>query len=506
VRIVTTNRVVLYLFANLLFAGLVATAFAMNSASGVHPVYLILLFALCSTPIIDLTVLNGPYALLGIFSLNYFLFYGALDLSHLMSAQAFAYGADSFMSASEGVILLGGALVQIAYRFACRTMRKFNPAVPKDWSELTLVVGGITLWAVCSALNWQFSVHVVTEASAQAMTRGLGSLTGLQTTVFMLAHMSQPLGILIIAYAQCRYRRGYMMLLLIGVVLFQLLFGFVIDFKGEAFLGGVLAILTKLLVDGRLPKMWLVAMLVFIAVGFPVLQANRVVVRGQHGANSTQVGANIGKSLEQAIEARSKVSTGRDRSQTFAERLSLKASVETIVTKTGDIAPFQHGYTLTPLISAFVPRLIWPDKPSVEVGRIMNKEFRISDVADTFISPSHLGELYWNFGWIGVVVGMTLIGLLLGYLGRRFNLAQTATITRVMVIVVTIRLMILGSEGEIATQYVLWIRSMAAIGVLHWALARLPVPMRYANRGAGSGDLVNMDRREVPVFFPNLLR
>jgi hypothetical protein len=101
---------------------------------------------------------------------------------------------------------------------------------------------------------------------------------------------------------------------------------------------------------------------------------------------------------------------------------------------------------------------------------------------------------------------MTLIGLLLGYLGRRFNLAQTATITRVMVIVVTIRLMILGSEGEIATQYVLWIRSMAAIGVLHWALARLPVPMRYANRGAGSGDLVNMDRREVPVFFPNLLR
>src|ERR1700737_3497360 len=98
----------------------------MNPASGVHPVYLILLFALCSTPTIDLTVLNGPYALLGIFSLNYFLFYGALDLSHLMSVQAFAYGADSCMSASEGVILLGGGLVQIAYRFACRTMRKFN--------------------------------------------------------------------------------------------------------------------------------------------------------------------------------------------------------------------------------------------------------------------------------------------------------------------------------------------------------------------------------------------
>lgn len=502
----TTNRVVLYLFANLLFAGLVATAFAMNTASGVHPVYLILLFALCSTPIIDLTVLNGSYALLGIFSLNFFLFYGSLDLSRLMSVQSFTYGADSFMSESEGVILVGGAFVHIAYRIACERLRKSDPSEPKDWSEFALVAGGTTLWIVCSALNWYFSVHIVAEANALAMTRGLGSLTGLQTTAFMLAHMSQPLGILIIAYAQCRYRRAYMMPLLVAVVLFQLLFGFVIDFKGEAFLGGVLAILTKLLVDGRIPKMWLIAMLLFIAVGFPVLQANRVVVRGQYGANSTQVGANIGKSLEQAIEARKKVSTGRDRSQTFAERLSLKASVETIVTRTGDITPFQHGYTLTPLISTFVPRLIWPDKPSVPVGRMMNKEFRVSDVADTFISPSHLGELYWNFGWIGVVVGMALIGLLLGYLGQRFNLAQRATITRVMVIVVTIRLMILGSEGEIATQYVLWIRSMAAIGVLHWALARLVVPMGSAGREAGSGNLVSKDRREVPVFFPNLLR
>jgi hypothetical protein len=506
VRIVTTNRAVLYLFANVLFTGLVATAFAMHPASGVHPVYLILLFALCSTPLIDLTVLNGPYALLGIFSLNYFLFYGALDLSHLISAQAFAYGADSFMSASEGVILLGCGLVQIAYRFACRTMRKFNPAVPKDWSELTLVVGGVTLWAVCTVLNWRFSVYLIAAPTIEATNRGLASISGLSTTVFMLARMSQPLGILMIAYAQCRYRRAYMTPLLIGVVLFQLLFGFVIDFKGEAFLGGVLAILTKLLVDGRLPKMWLVAMLVFIAVGFPVLQANRVIVRGQYGADNTRVGENIGKSLKQAIEGRNKVTVGRDRSQTFVERLSLKTSVETIVTKTGDITSFQHGYTLTPLITTFVPRLIWPDKPSVEVGRMMNKEFRISDVADTYISPSHLGELYWNFGWAGVVVGMTLIGLLLGYLGARFDLAQAATITRIMVVVVTIRLMILGSEGEVATQYVLWIRSMAAIGVLHLCFARLPMAVRSSLQRVTSGKSIQIASPEVPVSFPNLLR
>jgi hypothetical protein len=511
VRLVTANRIVLYLLANLLFAGLVATATAMNAASGVHPAYLILLFALCSTPIIDMTAWNGPHVLLGIFSLNFFLFYGALDFSHLMSSQISSAGAQGFMSATECVILLGAALASIGYRLACRPMRTSRSTPPKDWPEIMLVIGGVSLWAVCSALNWEFAVHVVTEANSQAVARGLGSLTGLQTTVFMLAHMSQPLGILIIAYAQCRYGRGYMMPLLIGVVLFQLLFGFVIDFKGEAFLGGVLAILTKVLVDGRLPKVWLAAMLAFIAVGFPVLQANRVVVRGQHGENSTQVGQNIGKSLEEAIDARNKVSTGRDRSQTFVERMSLKGSVETIVTKTGDITPFQHGYTLAPLISAFVPRLIWPNKPDVAVGRLMNKEFRVSDVADTYISPSHLGDLYWNFGWAGVGVGMTLIGLLLGLVGSRFNLAQAVTVTRLMVIVVTIRLLILGSEGELATQYVVWIRSMAAIGVLHWLLARTPVAVLSAALlsavpKTGRSQESGTDGHEAPLLFPNLLR
>src|ERR1700682_1352079 len=155
VRIVTTNRVALYLFANLLFVGSVATAFAINGASGVHPVYLILLFALCSTPIIDMTVLNGQYALLMIFSLNFFLFYGSLDVDRLMSAQAFASGSDTFMSSTEWVILLGGALAHLGYRIACRAMLNPGRREPKDWPELMLVVGGAMLWAVCTILNWQ---------------------------------------------------------------------------------------------------------------------------------------------------------------------------------------------------------------------------------------------------------------------------------------------------------------------------------------------------------------
>ena len=183
--------------------------------------------------------------------------------------------------------------------------------------------------------------------------------------------------------------------------------------------------------------------------------------------------------------------------------MSLKGSVELIVTRTGHDIAFQNGYTLTPILTAFVPRLIWPDKPDVQTGQIMNRVFQISEVEDTHISPSHLGELYWNFGWPGVVIGMTLVGLLLGLVGTRFDLAAASTLTRLMVIVITIRMLILGSEGAIAVQYVVWLRSMLGIAVLHLLLARRAVRVVEADT---PGPQTQTDGALPGSALPNLLR
>ena len=99
----------------------------------------------------------------------------------------------------------------------------------------------------------------------------------------------------------------------------------------------------------------------------------------------------------------------------------------------------------------------------------------MSEVEFTYISPSHLGELYWNYGWTGAVLGMLIIGMLLGFLGARFSLSDRVTLARIMVVIATIRLIILGFESSVAAQYVLWIRSMLAIGVLHFLFARQQV-------------------------------
>jgi len=141
----------------------------------------------------------------------------------------------------------------------------------------------------------------------------------------------------------------------------------------------------------------------------------------------------------------------------------------------------------------------------------MNKSFHLSDNDDLYISPSHLGELYWNFGWSGVVVGMMLIGALCGYVGAGFNLRDYRTVTRILVTVITIKQLIVSFESSIADCYVTWLRSLAGVGILHLMFARVPAVSRFfqsSSAGSKSGpdsESVSIEPLPANRLFPNLL-
>ncbi len=135
----------------------------------------------------------------------------------------------------------------------------------------------------------------------------------------------------------------------------------------------------------------------------------------------------------------------------------------------------------------------------------MNKEFHVTDYADTYISPSHLGEFYWNFGWPGGVIGMTVVGLLLGYIGGRFDLTESVTLTRVLVVAITMKMLVLGAEGAIAPQYATWCRSMLAIGILHLLMARRQVLPAHERANILTPLPVGSENPIQPLF-PNLMR
>ncbi len=79
------------------------------------------------------------------------------------------------------------------------------------------------------------------------------------------------------------------------------------------------------------------------------------------------------------------------------------------------------GETLEYISYAFIPRIFWPDKPTVTQGAwfAYYTGFASSPEKSTVsLGITATGELFWNFGIAGVAVGMFIIGSLFGGLWR----------------------------------------------------------------------------------------
>jgi hypothetical protein len=502
-------RVSLYFLANAAFAFLVGIAYVVGGYPNPRLLHLALLFALCSTSIIDLDGPNGRFALLALFMLIYFVSFGVGDLSNILNGSTFAgsptpRSSPGAISMPEAVILVGGVMLVLGYRAAVFIAgAKSAQTNVKDWSRSAILLVGLIFWTIGTIATYRWNVYVVTETTDEALRKGLASLGPLAVTGYMLAQTAQPLGILLLAYAYRAFRSHYLLPIIIGIVCVQLFIGFVVDIKGLAILGLILVIVTSVLVDGRVPKVWLFAFALFVVLLFPIFQAYRGAIHGN--VTRTSVVENFGKILEKTIAAKDRVNSGQNRAQTFLERGSLKGSVEVIVERTGNGVQFQNGHTLSPLLATFVPTLLWSDKRPVQTGRLLNSEFHMVDSDSIWISPSHLGELYWNFGWPGVVLGMGAIGLICGWVGARFNIAEYRTVTRVLVTVITIKQLIVGFEGAISDIYVVWLRSLAGVGILHLLFARVRVYSRLVRTDEPERTAPHTGSAQAAKLFPNLL-
>lgn len=458
--------------------------------------HVILLFAVCSSFVIDFDGLNGKYALLGLFLSFYFVSFGLGDFNNL-GAGLSTEVTPSIFSKSEGVILAGAIMLALGYRAACRLSSATHRApLRRDWSTAMALTVGLTLWIVGTLDLFWWNIYIITDASQEASARGLASLPGLLIAVNLLAGLMQPVGILLITYVWRARGAFYLLPLIIAIVIIQIVLGFVVNIKSLAMIAGILVIVTMVLIDGRLPKAWLAAAAVFAVVVFPIFQASRYEIHGNRQIARTTIIQNLRHIVELAIAAEGRANSGRERTQTLLERTSVRGSLQMIVQNTGDSVAFQHGYTMLPLLAVFIPRIVWSDKYTVSTGLLVNREFHVSDSPDVYLSPSIPGELYWNFGWVGVLLGMTVIGGAVGYIGGRFNLSQAKTVTGLLVVVITIKQVIVSLEGSFSPEYVVWLRSLGSVGLLHVLFSRAAVAPTEA---------AAIEHAPAVSSFPNLL-
>jgi hypothetical protein len=105
-------------------------------------------------------------------------------------------------------------------------------------------------------------------------------------------------------------------------------------------------------------------------------------------------------------------------------RLSLLQQTANVMETTPERVPYQNGRLYSYVLVTFVPRLFWPDKPSIsdsnrwyQVAYGLTARNQLNGVS---IAVGYLPESYINFGWFGPPVVMFCLGIFLGLFDKLF--------------------------------------------------------------------------------------
>jgi hypothetical protein len=108
--------------------------------------------------------------------------------------------------------------------------------------------------------------------------------------------------------------------------------------------------------------------------------------------------------------------------ETSARRISHTWLFAHVVKKSPAEIPFWEGETYRPLLTSMIPRAVWPEKPVEITGGLFGKRYGLLEPTSvtSLNLPWHI-ETFVNFGSIGVVIGMALIGIFLAVFDKLLN-------------------------------------------------------------------------------------
>jgi hypothetical protein len=133
----------------------------------------------------------------------------------------------------------------------------------------------------------------------------------------------------------------------------------------------------------------------------------------------------MGQLLVSKVQAEGASATVGDGWSIVAGRSANLDLLADVVRQTGSTVPFWGGETYLSLVGFAIPRFIWPSKPTKTLGQDFGHRYGYLDSWDTWTSINlpFLVEFYANFGEIGVLIGMAIVGLLYRLLDNDLNRA-----------------------------------------------------------------------------------
>lgn len=115
-------------------------------------------------------------------------------------------------------------------------------------------------------------------------------------------------------------------------------------------------------------------------------------------------------------------------------RVSLLTQTGNVLELTPSTVPYQHGRLYSYMAVSLIPRLVWPDKPSVnEANRFYQVAYGITaekDLERGSFGVGVLTESYINFSWFGVILIMFLLGVFFDFFQKTFLAESSGPLLR----------------------------------------------------------------------------
>jgi hypothetical protein len=151
--------------------------------------------------------------------------------------------------------------------------------------------------------------------------------------------------------------------------------------------------------------------------------------------------------------------------QSSAKRSANMDLMADVVRRTPSKVPYWNGATYVSLIGLAIPRFLWPSKPTKALGQDFGHRYSLLDEGDrgTSFNFPFLIEFYANFGEIGIVLGMFLVGVIYGRISRVVNRPSQDSFRTMAGIVLILPLLNIESDfslsfgGLILNGFALWL-------------------------------------------------
>lgn len=160
------------------------------------------------------------------------------------------------------------------------------------------------------------------------------------------------------------------------------------------------------------------------------------------------------------------------------QRTGGSEAVALAVAYTPSLRGFQHGRSLLAVPLGLVPHFVWRNKPFYSVGRDFSLIYAGQHIGQGLtVAPTIPGDLYMNFGGVGIVGGFFVIGCVLRWLTRLVEGGGASDYA--ILVYVTLLVQCLFVDQDLSVVVANSLTRVAAVTLFAWCIARF-APGRYS--------------------------